>query len=61
MSSFGIYLIGIVVLIAGLVIVGLYLKLNTTWIVAGSIVILGVGIISGVSRTRHKDSTNVDG
>lgn len=61
MSSFGIYLIGIVVLIAGLVIVGLYLHLNTTWIVAGSIVILGVGIISGVSKTRHKDSTSVDG
>lgn len=61
MSSFGIYLIGIVVLIAGLVIVGLYLHISTTWIVAGSIVILGIGIISGVSKTRHKDSTSVDG
>lgn len=61
MSSFGIYLIGIVVLIAGLVIVGLYINLGTTWIVAGSIVILGIGIISGVSKTRRRDSTSVDG
>ena len=61
MSSFGIYLIGIVVLIAGLIILGTYFKLNTIWLVVGSIIILGIGIISGVSKTRQRDSTKVDG
>ncbi len=57
MSSFAIYLTGVAVLIAGLIILGTYLKLAAIWLVIGSIVILGIGIISGVSRTRRRDSS----
>jgi hypothetical protein len=30
----------------------------TQWIVVGAIVLIGVGILSGVKATRQKDSAN---
>lgn len=55
MSSFLIYAIGFVVLLAGLV-YGAYLaSVPTQWIVVGALVLLGIGITTGVAKTRQKD------
>jgi positive regulator of sigma E activity len=55
MSSFAIYMIGFVVLIAGLVLAANMLGVPTIWIAIGVIVLVGVGILSGVSHTRRRD------
>ncbi|GAC1633056.1 MAG: hypothetical protein NVS9B14_07170 [Candidatus Acidiferrum sp.] len=53
--SFGIYAIGFGILICGLV-YGAYLAhVPVHWIVVGTIVLLGIGILSGVKATRQKD------
>jgi hypothetical protein len=55
MSSFSIYLIGFVVVIVGLALAANLLGVPTTWIVIGVIVLLGLAILSGVSRTKRPD------
>jgi hypothetical protein len=53
--SFAIYLIGFLILLIG---VGWGMSvagLPTIWIAVVMLVLLGIGIISGVSRTRSKD------
>ena len=53
--SFVIYAIGFVIMLIG-VIYGAYLMhMPTHWIVVGAIVLLGIGILSGVKATRQKD------
>ena len=56
--SFGIYAIGFVILIGGLVYAAHLVHMPTQWIVVGAIVLIGVGILSGVKATRQKDSAN---
>jgi positive regulator of sigma E activity len=58
MSSFAIYLIGFVVLVVGLALAASMLGVSTTWIAIGIVILVGIGILSGVSRTRHRDSTD---
>jgi uncharacterized membrane protein YiaA len=55
MSSFGIYLIGFIIFIIGLAIAASLLGVSTTWIAVGVIVLVGLGILMGVSRTRRPD------
>ena len=55
MSSLGIYLVGIIVLIAGLAYGASLAGLATQWIAVGAVVLLGIGIVTAVSRTRSKD------
>jgi hypothetical protein len=55
MSSFGIYLIGFAVLIVGLAIAASLLGVPRIWIGVGAIVLVGLGILTGVSRTRRPD------
>ena len=55
MSSFSTYLIGFIVLVIGLAAAAMYLGVNTTWIVIGAIVLIGIGILTGTSRTKQKD------
>jgi len=53
--SFALYLLGTIVVICGLA-YGAYLAhLPEQWIVVGVIVLLGIGILTGVARTRRKD------
>ncbi len=53
-SSFGVYLIGFIVLIIGLA-VGAYLAgAPPTWIAVGVVVLLGLGILKAVTRTQAK-------
>jgi hypothetical protein len=53
--SFGLYSIGFAILIGGLIYAALLVHMPAHWIVVGAIVLLGVGILSGVKATRQKD------
>ena len=53
--SFGLYLLGTVVLIAGVVYVCHLAHLPSHWVFAIAIVLFGAGIMGAVGSTRHKD------
>jgi len=55
MSSLAIYLVGIAVLIGGLAYGAHLAGLAPQWIGVGTVVLLGIGIVTAVSRTRSKD------
>jgi len=55
MSSFGIYLIGYIVLVIGLALGAYYLHIPAHWVGVGVLVLIGAGVASGVARTRQKD------
>lgn len=53
--SFGLYVIGFLVLIGGLVYGAVILHVAPHWIVVGAVVLLGLAILTGVKATRQKD------
>jgi hypothetical protein len=53
--SFGIYIVGFLILIGGLIYGAVILHIATQWIAVGSIVLLGLAIVKGVQATRGKD------
>ncbi|MBV9300587.1 MAG: hypothetical protein JOY62_00875 [Acidobacteriaceae bacterium] len=53
--SFALYLLGFIVLIAGLALGAYYLHVPARWIAVGVLVLAGIGIAGGVARTRQKD------
>ena len=55
MSSFSTYLIGFIVLIIGLAVAAYLLGVPQLWIGVGVIVMIGIGILTGTSRTKTKD------
>ena len=55
MSSFAIYVVGMVVLIGGLAYGAHLAGLAPQWIGVGVIVLIGIGIVMAVSKTRQKD------
>jgi hypothetical protein len=56
--SFGLYILGYLVVIGGLTYGATLLHVSTHWIVVGVIVLAGLGIVTGVKATRQKDSAN---
>jgi uncharacterized membrane protein len=56
--SFGIYAAGFAIMIGGLAYAAHLMHMPAHWIMVGVIVMIGVGIISGVKATRQKDSAN---
>jgi uncharacterized membrane protein len=55
--SFGLYAIGFAIMIGGLMYGAHLMHMPKHWIVVGAIVLLGVGILSGVKATRQRDSS----
>lgn len=53
--SFGIYAIGFAILIGGLMYVAHLMHVPMHWIIAGGVVLVGMGTISAVKATRQKD------
>jgi hypothetical protein len=56
--SFGIYVVGYLIVIGGLAYAAAMMHVPAHWIVTGAIVLVGLGIVSGVKATRQKDSSN---
>jgi len=55
--SFGLYSIGFMLVIGGLIYGAHLMHVPAHWIAVGAIVLLGLGILTGVKATRHKDPT----
>ena len=53
--SFGLYAGGFAIVICGLIYAAHLVHMPVHWIVVGAVVLLGVGILSGVKATRQKD------
>jgi len=53
--SFGIYLVGYVIFCIGVIIGAHMLHVPPRWIGVGALLLLGLGIVAGVSKTRAKD------
>jgi hypothetical protein len=53
--SFGIYAVGYLILIAGVAYLAHLMHIPQHYIVALAVIMLGVGIVTGVQNTRHKD------
>jgi Na+-transporting NADH:ubiquinone oxidoreductase subunit NqrD len=53
--SFGLYLVGFVIVIAGLIYGAAIMHVATHWIMVGATVLLGLAILTGVKDTRQKD------
>lgn len=58
MSSLAIYIIGFVILVAGLAYAASLAGLATQWIAAGVLVLIGIGVAMGVTRTRQRDPSH---
>ena len=56
--SFAIYVVGYLILIAGLMYGAKLMHVPSQWIVVGAMVLAGLGIVTGVKATRQKDSAN---
>ena len=53
--SFGLYAMGYAIVIGGLIYGAYLVHMPTHWIAVGAIVLLGVGILTGVKATRQRD------
>jgi len=53
--SFGIYVVGFLMVIGGLIYGATLMHMPAHWIAVGAIVLLGFGILTGVKNTRQKD------
>jgi hypothetical protein len=55
MSSFGLYLIGFIVLSVGIMFAASILGVGNQWLAVIGLVLLGLGVITGVAKTRKPD------
>lgn len=55
LSSFGIYLVGFIILIIGLSYGAFLAGVAAQWILVGAISALGIGVLAGVSTMRRRD------
>jgi hypothetical protein len=56
-SSFGVYLIGFIILIIGLALGAHLAGVPSMWIAVGVICLIGIGILSAVKKTQGKAGT----
>jgi hypothetical protein len=56
--SFKLYAVGFAIVIGGLIYAAHLVHMPTHWIMVGAIIMIGIGILSGVKATRQKDSAN---
>jgi hypothetical protein len=53
--NFAIYMIGVLIVVGALAYGASRLGISSTWIVIGSLVIIGLGLMAGVAKTRRRD------
>jgi hypothetical protein len=55
MTNMVVYLIGTLLVVAGLAYGANRIGINQAWIIAGALVIIGLGLMGGIVKTRQKD------
>ena len=55
MSAFALYVIGFFVLLAGLVYAAFLVHIPQTWIIVGTLIVLGFGVMAAVSHMKQRD------
>jgi hypothetical protein len=53
--SFGLYTVGFLILIGGLIYGAHLMRVPPHWIAVGAVFLLGLGILTGAKSTRQKD------
>ena len=53
--SFGLYALGYVILIGGIAYIAHLMHIPQAWIIGIVIILVGIGIVTGVQNTRQKD------
>ncbi len=53
--SFALYALGYLILIAGVAYLAHLMHIPQTYIIAVVVILLGIGVVTGVTNTRHKD------
>jgi hypothetical protein len=53
--SFGLYALGYLILIAGVAYLAHLIHIPSHYIVAIAVIMLGIGVVTGVQSTRQKD------
>ena len=53
--SFGLHSIGVALVIGGLIYAAYLVHMPAHWIIVCAVVLLGIGILTGVKATREKD------
>jgi len=56
--SFGMYLVGFIVLVIGLAVGAYLMHVPPMWIGVGVLILIGLGIMMGVTTTRQRDPSN---
>ena len=56
MGNFGLYMIGMLLVVAGLAYGAHLVGISETWIAIGILVMLGLGVMGGVAKTRQKEA-----
>jgi NADH:ubiquinone oxidoreductase subunit 6 (subunit J) len=55
MTNMVIYLLGTLLVVAGLAYGANRLGVSHVWIIVGALVIIGLGLMGGITKTRQKD------
>ena len=53
--SFGIYVVGIILVVGGLIYGAALLHAPIHWIIVGALVLIGLGVLAAVKATRQRD------
>ncbi len=53
--SFALYALGYLILIGGVAYLAHLMHIPQTYIIAVVVILLGIGVVTGVTQTRHKD------
>jgi len=53
--NFAIYMLGVLLVVGALAWGATRMGLGSTWIAIGALVLLGLGLMGGVVKTRHRD------
>lgn len=56
--SFGIYMVGFILVIIGVATGAFLMHMPPMWIGVGVLIMIGLGILLGVTSTRQRDSSN---
>jgi hypothetical protein len=56
--TFGLYLVGFIILIVGLALGAYLVHVPAMWIGVGVIILVGLGVMMGVATTRQRDPSN---